>query len=173
MFQRLKVYMNNLINKSLQVLILCGGKGERLRPLTETIPKPLIKIKNKPILSYVIKHLKSYDLNRYIFATGYKSNILHTFIKKNDNGLSIKIIDSGDVDIIKRIQDASIYIENGSGHFNNKYKSEKLKLNSHYLKFNFNGQEYEFKSILPSHFLDFMKKNNLYIKLDKYINNFL
>jgi glucose-1-phosphate cytidylyltransferase len=104
--------MNNIINKSLQVLILCGGKGERLRPLTDTIPKPLIKIKNKPILSYIIKHLKSYDLNNIIFATGYKADNIHKFLKKNDHGLSIKTIDSGDVDIIKRIQDATRYINN-------------------------------------------------------------
>jgi glucose-1-phosphate cytidylyltransferase len=104
--------MNNLINKSLQVLILCGGKGERLRPLTDTIPKPLIEIKNKPILSYVIKHLESYDLNNIILATGYKSDNIHKFLKKNDYGLSMKIIDSGDVDIIKRIQDATRYIKN-------------------------------------------------------------
>ena len=56
---------------------------------------------------------------------------------------------------------------------NNKYKFEKLKLHAHYLKFQFNDQDYEFKSILPSHFLSFMKKNNLYIKLDNHINDFL
>ena len=35
-------------------IILCGGKGERLRPLTLEIPKPMIKIKNKPIISYIL-----------------------------------------------------------------------------------------------------------------------
>ena len=54
-----------------------------------------------------------------------------------------------------------------------KYKLEKLKLNAYYLKFHFNGKKYEFKSILPTHFLNFMKKNNLYVKFDKYIYNFL
>ena len=56
---------------------------------------------------------------------------------------------------------------------NNKYKFEKLKLHAYYIKFQFNDQDYEFKSILPNHFLNFMKKNNLYTKLDKYINDFL
>ena len=36
--------------KEITALVLCGGKGERLRPLTNSIPKPLIKIKGKPIL---------------------------------------------------------------------------------------------------------------------------
>ena len=45
--------MKNQISKfkkNLTVLILCGGKGLRLRPLTKELPKPLIKIKNKSIL---------------------------------------------------------------------------------------------------------------------------
>ena len=42
----------------LTALILCGGKGERLYPITKKIPKPLIKLKNKEILSYLIDHLK-------------------------------------------------------------------------------------------------------------------
>ncbi len=54
----------------------------------------------------------------------------------------------------------------------NNYYSEKLKLNACYIKFNFKGQEFEFQSTLPSHFLDFMKKNKLNFKLNKYINNF-
>ena len=41
----------------MQALILCGGKGERLRPLTSNIPKPMIKINGKPILEYIIDHI--------------------------------------------------------------------------------------------------------------------
>ena len=44
--------------KNITAIILCGGEGQRLRPITEEIPKPLIKIKNNPILYYIIEHLK-------------------------------------------------------------------------------------------------------------------
>ena len=40
--------------KTFDVIILCGGKGKRLRPLTQNTPKPLTKIKNKPFLYYLI-----------------------------------------------------------------------------------------------------------------------
>ena len=45
----------------IQALVLCGGKGERLRPLTSNIPKPMIKIKDKTILEYIIDHILFYD----------------------------------------------------------------------------------------------------------------
>ena len=45
-----------------EAIILCGGKGERLRPITNDIPKPLVKIHNKPILHYVIGHLIKYNI---------------------------------------------------------------------------------------------------------------
>ena len=41
--------------KNFDVIILCGGKGERLRPLTINTPNPLTKIKNKPFLFYLIQ----------------------------------------------------------------------------------------------------------------------
>ena len=44
--------------KNIIVVILCGGKGERLKPLTDGLPKPLIKIKGKPILNYLISILQ-------------------------------------------------------------------------------------------------------------------
>ena len=59
--------------KNLTVLILCGGKGLRLRPLTKELPKPLIKIKNKTILENIIDYLKKNDVNDFIIATGYNN----------------------------------------------------------------------------------------------------
>ena len=40
--------------KNITAIILCGGEGQRLRPITNDIPKPLIKIKNKPILKNIL-----------------------------------------------------------------------------------------------------------------------
>lgn len=48
--------------KDQKVLVLCGGKGERLKPLTESVPKPLVKIKGRPIISYLLSLLMDKDL---------------------------------------------------------------------------------------------------------------
>ena len=95
------------IFENLTVLILCGGKGERLKPITKTIPKPLVKIRNKEILSYIIDHLRSYGLNDIIIASGYKHAMIKKFFLKKYKNCNIKIINSGtNTEIIKRISEA-------------------------------------------------------------------
>ena len=96
--------MNNLLSELPEAIILCGGKGERLRPITNDVPKPLVKINDKPILHYVIEHLKKYNVRKINIASGYKSKAIKRYLSENNYNTSIKIYDSGDVDIIKRIQ---------------------------------------------------------------------
>ncbi len=97
---------NNKAHEKLKAVILCGGKGERLYPFTKDIPKPLVEIKDKPILSYIIQHLEKYDIKDLIILTGYKSEKISHYIKNNHYSPNIKTIDSGDVDVIQRIKDA-------------------------------------------------------------------
>lgn len=89
----------------MQAIILCGGKGERLRPLTSTTPKPLVHINGKPILEYLINNLKMYGVNEVILTAGYMSEEIREFAKTYSatTDLEITVIDSGDVDIIKRL----------------------------------------------------------------------
>lgn len=97
-------------NKKLDVIILCGGKGERLRPITENIPKPMVKINNKPILYYILSYLKSKYIRRVFVMTGYKHKVVHSYLDSLDIKLDLKMIFSGEVDIIQRIKDAGKYI---------------------------------------------------------------
>ena len=46
-------------------ILLCGGKGERLRPLTLEIPKPMVKIKGKPIISYILNQIKHPKISNF------------------------------------------------------------------------------------------------------------
>lgn len=56
----------------MQVVILCGGKGLRMKELTGEIPKPLVPINGKPILWYIMKHYSLYGFNDFVLALGYK-----------------------------------------------------------------------------------------------------
>ncbi|MCI0898515.1 MAG: nucleotidyltransferase family protein, partial [Chloroflexi bacterium] len=53
-------------------LILAGGKGERLRPLTDTLPKPMVQVRGKPILEHQVAWLKSGGVTDVVFLAGYR-----------------------------------------------------------------------------------------------------
>ena len=52
-------------------LILAGGKGERLRPLTDTLPKPMVPLCGKPILAHQVEWLKAGGVTDVVFLAGY------------------------------------------------------------------------------------------------------
>ena len=95
-----------------QALILCGGKGERLKPITKKIPKPLAEINNKPLLGHQINYLKNQGINKFILATGYKAELIEEYILSNYSNLNIEISNSGDVDIMQRIINCKNYLDN-------------------------------------------------------------
>lgn len=53
-------------------IILAGGLGTRLKPLTDEIPKPLVPIKNKPLLQHLIEHFHKWGVTNIILSVGYK-----------------------------------------------------------------------------------------------------
>ena len=69
----------------MKALILAGGRGKRLRPLTDKIPKPLILINNLPLIERSIKYLKKFGINDIIICSGYKSKQIENFLKKKKN----------------------------------------------------------------------------------------
>jgi len=69
----------------MKAIILAGGRGKRLRPITDKIPKPLIPINNMPLIERSIKYLKKYGITEIIISSGYKSNKIELFLKKKKN----------------------------------------------------------------------------------------
>ena len=63
-------------------IILAGGKGSRLMPLTAEIPKPLVKVTNKPMVDYSIAHLIYADIKHIILALAYMGDMLKQYIEK-------------------------------------------------------------------------------------------
>lgn len=57
-----------------QAVFLCGGFGTRLRPITNTIPKPIVPINGKPFLYYLLKQLVNHGIKRFLLLTGYKGD---------------------------------------------------------------------------------------------------
>jgi len=74
------------------LVIMAGGKGVRLRPLTNNLPKPMLKIKGKPILEWIILNAKKQGFKNIYIMTNYLSHIIKDFFDKNKFGLNINII---------------------------------------------------------------------------------
>jgi glucose-1-phosphate cytidylyltransferase len=98
----------------LTCLILAGGKGTRLRPITNSIPKPLVKVAGKPIIDYAIDHCLFHGVENFLILSGYLSSKVDEHVEAMrypNKGLNFKVIDSGDVDIIERIKQALDYVQ--------------------------------------------------------------
>ena len=92
------------MTSSLDAILLCGGKGVRLRPLTESLPKPLVPIKGKPILGHILNHLSNSPIKHYYIAAGFEINKIHEYFSINPlKEKKVTIVDSGEVEIIERI----------------------------------------------------------------------
>ena len=88
-------------------VILCGGRGSRLGPVTESLPKSLVKVHDKPILWFIFLQLYKHGFRHFIFPLGYKGEMIEEFItqefKKYDCKLSF-VKTGEDSAIAKRLQ---------------------------------------------------------------------
>ena len=80
------------------VVVLCGGRGTRLREHTETIPKPLVEIGGWPILWHVIRIFASHGFERFVLCVGHRGDLIEDFVRRDGlpEGLSIDCIDTGE-----------------------------------------------------------------------------
>jgi glucose-1-phosphate cytidylyltransferase len=79
----------------MKVVILAGGFGTRLSEYTKTIPKPMIKIKGKPIIYYIMKQYAKYGYKDFYIALGYKGHVLKKYFSKNKFKWKINLINTG------------------------------------------------------------------------------
>ena len=76
------ILLNDLIKPSelpLQALIMAGGSGQRLRPLTAERPKPMLAVGEEPLLEHIIKQLKNAGIKRIYLSTHYKSEVIKDY----------------------------------------------------------------------------------------------
>jgi dTDP-glucose pyrophosphorylase len=77
--KRLVNFTNQSTILPIDVLIMAGGEGSRLKPLTELVPKPLLKVGNKPIVEYSIDRLMSFGVNNFNLSINYLGDQLISY----------------------------------------------------------------------------------------------
>jgi len=98
----------NLIN--CQMLIMAGGKGLRLRPLTNKIPKPLLVVNKKPIIEHIITIAKNQGINKFYISINYLGHKIKKYLGNGSKlGVKIKYLEekkplgtAGSISLIKK-----------------------------------------------------------------------
>ena len=101
------------MNQPQQAVILCGGLGTRLRPLTDTMPKPLVSVNGKPFLEYLIEQMRGQGILRILLLTGYRGEMIREYFDTGKT-LGVEIFYShgpADWDTGRRIWEARQYLD--------------------------------------------------------------
>lgn len=89
-----KVY--NLVTKQsilpVDAVLMAGGKGERLRPLTDSLPKPLLKVGDKPIIDYNVDRLIKFGIENIHVTVNYLAEQIETHFQKDRDGIVINCV---------------------------------------------------------------------------------
>lgn len=75
------------------VAIMAGGKGTRLYPYTQILPKPLIPIGDKTITEHIIEHFMEYGCHWFDMIVNYKKNFIKSYFLDHDNPINIHFIE--------------------------------------------------------------------------------
>ncbi|MDK2800262.1 MAG: hypothetical protein PWQ70_1881 [Clostridiales bacterium] len=112
---------HNKPTRSNYAVIMAGGLGTRLAPLTKEIPKPMLKVGAKPILETIIEQLKSYGYRNIILCLNYKADIIENYFQDGTNfGVNIQYIKenkrlgtAGAIRLAKDYLQQSFFVING------------------------------------------------------------
>ena len=73
----------------MKAVVLVGGEGTRLRPITETLPKPLVPLVDRPSLDHVLDHLAGHGVHEVVLSSSYLEETFHAFIQERHGDPSI------------------------------------------------------------------------------------
>jgi dTDP-glucose pyrophosphorylase len=82
--------LESIETQSTVMVIMAGGKGKRLYPLTQNLPKPMLKINDKPILEHIINGAKENGFRNFIISLNYLGDIIQKYFE-DGNRLGVKI----------------------------------------------------------------------------------
>jgi len=99
------------VEGDLTAIILCGGRGERLRPYTDILPKALVPLNGRPLLDHVLRYLRLGGVERFVLCTGHLADKIESFVAGSAEFRdATTCVNSGDASMIDRILDASSHV---------------------------------------------------------------
>ena len=118
-FHKSRNYSKKIKNISCDLAIMAGGFGERLKPFTEVLPKPLIPIGNVPIISLIIDRFEKFGVKNIFISLNYKSEIVKAYLTNSKISKKIKFLiekkrlgTCGSLSLIKKNTKRSLMVSN-------------------------------------------------------------
>ena len=78
---------------AIDVIIMAGGRGTRLKPFTHILPKPLIPLKDKTVIEKIIDNFRKFGVKKFIISINYKSKIIKSFFDELNPSYKYKFIE--------------------------------------------------------------------------------
>jgi dTDP-glucose pyrophosphorylase len=108
-------------DKTNKVILMVGGLGTRLRPLTENTPKPMLRVGNKPILQTIVEKFAEYGYINIVMCVNYKSHIIQDYFGDGSKfGVNIEYVleeqrmgTAGALSLLKSNPTESFFVMNG------------------------------------------------------------
>lgn len=106
-------------NIGIPVVMMAGGKGTRLKPYTEVLPKPLIPIGDKTITEHIIDRFSQYGCGHFNIVVNYKKNFIKSYFQDNDNQYDITFVEEpefwgtgGGLKLVEDLVSSTFFITN-------------------------------------------------------------
>lgn len=108
-------------HKPNKVILMVGGLGTRLRPLTENTPKPMLMVGNKPILQTIVEKFAEYGFVNIVMCVNYKSNVIQDYFKDGKEfGVNIEYVletqrmgTAGALSLLDAVPNEPFFVMNG------------------------------------------------------------
>lgn len=131
----LKKYKSNL---PIDAVLMAGGKGERLRPLTEKTPKPLLKVGDKSIIDYNVERLISFGVKNINVTVNYLKEQIEEHFEKPINDIQVKTVREpkflgtmGSIKFVESFQNDTVLMMNSDIFTNIDYENFYLHFKEH------------------------------------------
>ena len=110
---------NKLINKKIKLVVMAGGLGQRLKPFTSILPKPLIPINNKSVLEHILDNFYNSGIKDVYISLNYKSKTMKSYCQEIKSKFNIKFLVEkkplgtiGSLKLLKNNNDKPIFVTN-------------------------------------------------------------
>ncbi|WP_046174417.1 nucleotidyltransferase family protein [Domibacillus indicus] len=113
--------VDQALQKENVVILMAGGLGTRLRPLTDNIPKPMLKVGDKPILETIIESFKNFGFSNFILCVNYKKELIQDYFQEGTAlGVNITYVEetkrlgtAGALSLLKEKPKVPFFVMNG------------------------------------------------------------